>query len=340
MKEFFRNKASEYRGVMIFVEQDGREIHPISFELLGKGRELADKLDVELSAVLLGYKVNNIEELFYHGADKLFLFDHPSLDHFDVVRYKQVLAEFFMEVNPEIFLVGATRLGRSLGPRVAAALEIGLTADCIDLRIDERGDLIQIRPAFSGNILAHIKTKTLPQMATVRYKVMEKIERDPQKSADTIKNVSNILENTGLKILKTESGGEVDIAEANVIVCGGRGLKKPEDFEILKELSNLLGGVIGASRPVVDAGWIGKDHQVGFSGNTVKPHLYLACGVSGAPQHLAGMRAAKIIIAINNDPSAPIFKIADYGIVGDMYKVLPKLIEYIKNEKKVRELNV
>jgi len=330
-------KMGEFKGVMVFAEQEDGKIHPVSYELLGKGRDIADKLGVELSCVLLGFQMKNeVSELIYHGADKIFLYDHPSLENFDVIRYKQNIVNLVKEEKPEIFLLGATHLGRSLGPRIAAALKTGLTADCIDLKMDEEGNLIQIRPAFSGNILAHIKTKTRPQMSTVRYKVMEKRERDPTRKGEIIMKNLEVIEDSGMKILKKEKAGEVNITEANIIVSGGRGLKKPDDFKILRELADLLGGVVGSSRPLVDEGWIKREHQVGFSGNTVKPKLYVACGISGSPQHLAGMRDSDVIVAINTDPSAPIFKVADYGIIGDLYEVVPKLIDEIrKNKNKV-----
>jgi len=327
----------EYKGVMVFAEQKDGKIHPVSYELLGKGRDIADKLGVKLSCVLLGFQMKNeVNELIYQGADKIFLYDHPSLKEFDTIRYKQNIVNLVKEENPEIFLLGATHLGRSLGPRIAVALKTGLTADCIDLKVDEEGNLIQIRPAFSGNILAHIKTKTRPQMSTVRYKVMEKRERDPTRKGEIIMKDAEVIENSGMKILKKEKAGEVNVTEADILVSGGRGLKKPDDFKILRELADFLGGVVGSSRPLVDEGWIGREHQVGFSGNTVKPKLYFACGISGAPQHLAGMRDSDIIVAINTDPSAPIFKVADYGIVGDLYEVVPKLVDVIrKNKNKV-----
>lgn len=324
----------EYKGVMVFAEQEDGKIHPVSHELLGKGRDIADKLGVELSCVLLGFQMKNeVNELICQGADKIFLYDHPSLKEFDVIRYKQNIVNLVKEENPEIFLLGATHLGRSLGPRIAVALKTGLTADCIDLKVDEEGNLIQIRPAFSGNILAHIKTKTRPQMSTVRYKVMERRGRDPTRKGEIIMKDSEVVENSGMNILKKEKAGEVNITEADIIVSGGRGLKKPDDFKILHELADFLGGVVGSSRPLVDEGWIGREHQVGFSGNTVKPKLYFACGISGSPQHLAGMRDSDIIVAINTDPSAPIFKVADYGIVGDLYEVVPKLIDEIRKDK-------
>jgi len=322
---------------MVFAEQDDGKVHPVTYELLGKGRELADKLAAELSGVLLGYQMEEeAEALIYHGADKVFLYDHPSLREFDVVRYKENIVSLVREEKPEIFLIGATHIGRSLGPRIATALETGLTADCVELDLDKEENLVQVRPAFSGNIMAKIKTKTRPQMTTVRYKVMEKRRRDPSRRGKIIKKKVEIIENTGMQIIKKIKSKEVDITEAEVIVSGGRGLRQPEDFKILEELADLLNAVIGSSRPLVDDGWINKEHQVGFSGNTVKPRLYIACGISGAPQHFFGMRDTDVIIAINKDPSAQIFTVADYGIVGDLYEILPALISEIKGEAQRR----
>jgi electron transfer flavoprotein alpha subunit len=320
----------EYKGLMVFAEQRGGRIHPISYELLGKGKEIADRLGVELSSVLLGHQMEEeARELIYYGADKVFLYDHLAFKDFDLINYKHNIARLVREVKPEIFLFGATRLGRSLGPRVAVALDTGLTADCTGLDLDEDGNLIQIRPAFTGNILAHIKTWTRPQMSTIRYKVMQKQTRDTNRRGEIIKKDAELVPSL-LTIKKKEQLSGINIAEADVIVSGGRGLKKAEDFGILAALAELLGGVVGSSRPLVDDGWIGKEHQVGFSGNTVKPKLYVACGISGSPQHLAGMRDSDLIVAINSDPSAPIFKLADYGIVGDLYEVVPKLTNEIK----------
>ena len=321
---------NDYTGLMVFVEQRERRIHPISYELLGKGREIAERLGVELSGVLLGNQMEEgAKELVYYGADKVFLYDHPVLKEFDLLNYKHNVVKLINEVKPEIFLFGATRLGRSLGPRVAAALNTGLAADCTGLDIDDDGNLIQIRPAFTGNILAQIKTATRPQMSTIRYKVMQKKARDSNRKGEVIKKDVEVVPSL-LTIKKKERLREVNIIEADVIVSGGRGLKKPEDFSILAYLAELLGGVVGSSRPLVDEGWITREHQVGFSGNTVKPKLYVACGISGSPQHLAGMRDSDTIVAINTDPSAPIFRVADYGIVGDLYDVVPKLAKEIK----------
>ena len=316
---------SECKGLMVFAEQHDGRIHPVSYELLGKGTEIAGKLGIEVSSVLLGSEMGDeVNELFYYGAEKVYYFDHPTLREFDLLNYKHNLVRLVNEVKPETVLVGATHLGRSLGPRVACALGTGLTADCTALEVGDEGNLVQIRPAFSGNIFAHIRTTTRPQMATVRYKVMQKLDRDTSRTGEVVRKDVDIVDSV-LKIVSKESAGAVNIAEADVVVCGGRGLKSAADFALMEELAAALGGVVGCSRPIVDDGWISKEHQVGFSGNTVKPKLYVAVGVSGSPQHLAGMRDSDVILAINVDPSAPIFKVADYGIVGDLYEVVPKL---------------
>lgn len=316
---------NEYKGLMVFAEQHEGRIHPVSYELLGKGTEIAQKLGIEVSSVLLGSEMGDeINELFYYGAEKVYYFDHPTLLDFDLLNYKHNLVRLVNEVKPETVLVGATHLGRSLGPRVACALSTGLTADCTALEVGEEGNLIQIRPAFSGNIFAHIRTTTRPQMATVRYKVMHKLERDTSRTGEIVRKDADIIDSV-LKIVSRESAGTVNIAEADVVVSGGRGLKCAADFALMEELAAALGGVVGCTRPIVDDGWITKEHQVGFSGNTVKPKLYVAIGVSGSPQHLAGMRDSDVILAVNADPSAPIFKVADYGIVGDLYEVIPRL---------------
>ena len=324
--------------VLVFAEQEDGEIHQVSFELLGKGRELADRLEVQLNAVLLGWQIEDKAlELVYRGADNVFLYDHPSLRDFDVIRYGRNIVKLVRETRPDIFLIGATRIGRTLAPRIAAALRTGLTADCVDLDLDDEGNLIQIRPAFSGNIMAQIRTRTRPQMATVRYRVMRMLERDTRRRGRIIKREVEVIEETGMKIIKKIKADEVNLSDAEVIVSGGRGLKKPEDFRMLQELAEALGGVVGSSRPLVDAGWISKDHQVGFSGNIVKPKVYIACGISGSPQHLFGMRDSDVIIAINKDPTAPIFNVSDYGIVGDIYEVIPLIIRRVKKELRGRE---
>ncbi len=315
----------EYKGLMVFAEQREGKIHPVSYELLGKGTEIAQQLNIEVTAVVLGSKMGDeLNELFYYGAEKVYSFDHPVLADFDLLNYKHNIARLIDEVKPETVLIGATHLGRSLAPRIAAAVNTGLTADCTALEVGDEGNLIQIRPAFSGNIFAHIRTTTRPQMATVRYKVMQKLPRDDSRTGEIVTREPEIIESV-LKIVSKESTGAVNIAEADVIVCGGRGVKTASDFDLLQELADALGGIVGCTRPIVDEGLMPKERQVGFSGNTVKPKLYVAVGLSGSPQHLAGMRDSDMILAINADPSAPIFKLADYGIVGDLYDVVPRL---------------
>lgn len=321
------------KGIIIFAEQHNGKVHPVSFELIGKGLELAEKLQTDVAAVLLGKNVaEGAQELIRYGARRVYVYDHPALNQFDLLNYKHNIVRLVRQVRPEIVLFGATHLGRSLGPRVAAALDTGLTADCTGLEIDKSGSLIQIRPAFSGNIFAHIMTQGFPQMATVRYKVMAARPPDPSRQGEIISQAPDIIPSL-IEISAIENSGAVNLPDAEVIISGGRGLKKAGDFEILDELADLLGGVVGSSRPLVDADWIAKEHQVGFSGNTVKPKVYIALGISGSPQHMAGMRNSDLIIAINADPSAPIFRIADYGIVGDLYEVVPKFITELKRRR-------
>jgi electron transfer flavoprotein alpha subunit len=321
-------------NIMVFCEQREGQVHPISFELLSKSREMADRLGIDLSAVLLGEGINGkTQELIQYGADTVFVYDHPSLREYDPLNYRHSIIELVREQSPEILLFGATNLGRSLAPRVAVAMNTGLTADCIGLEIDEDGNLVQIRPAFTGNILAWIKTSTRPQMATVRYKVLQTGHKDITRKGKVIQRIVQPVPSFFTLINREKLDG-IDIASADIIISGGRGLKKPDDFSLLEELADLVGGVVGSSRPLVDEGWIGREHQVGFSGNTVKPKFYIACGISGSAQHMAGMRGSDVIVAINTDPSAPIFRISDYGIVGDLYEVVPRLTEEIQKRGK------
>lgn len=320
----------EYKGILVFAEQKEGDIHHVSYELLGKARELSREKQMPVYSVILGPSNINVEELIYRGSEKVFYYNNPIFDAHLENLYKVNLVKLIEEIRPEIILIGATSFGRSLAPRLAAALKTGITADCTGLEIDEDGKLIQIRPAFSENILAHIKTKTMPQISTIRYKEFPEAERNVNYKGDIIKKEA-VETDEVVKIIKKIKEKEVDITEADVVVAGGKGIKKPEDFELLRELADLLGGVVGASRDVVDEGYISHDHQVGYSGYRVKPKVYIACGISGAPQHLAGMKDSEKIIAINTDPSAPIFNVADYGIVGDLYEVVPQLINRIKN---------
>lgn len=322
------------RGVLIFAEQRNGIIHKISYELLGIGRKLADEIGCDLAAAVLGPVGMDLQPLIDRGADKVFLIEHSEAfacpDEWVFAKNLIHLAE---TVKPEVFLIGATSLGRSVAPRVAAGLQTGLTADCTDLAVDESKKLIQIRPAFSENILAHILTASLPQMATVRYKEFAEARPAAGRSGEVIKIEACCTRNPALQAISELEASGFDITEAGVVVSGGFGLKSPEDFKLLEELAVLLGGSVGSSRPMVEAGYISREHQVGYSGNRVKPQLYIACGISGAPQHLAGMMDSERIIAINSDPSAPIFKVADIGIVGDLYTVIPQLIARIKASK-------
>jgi len=329
--------TSKYKGVLVFGQQVGGRISPVVYELIGKGRELADKLGEQLDCVVLGSGIEaGARELVSYGVDNVHVFDHPLLSTFNEEIYSKVLYDFVSRHKPSIFLLGATAIGRSLAPRVAAKLQTGLTADCTDLDIDDEGNLVQTRPAFGGNVMATILCSThRPQMATVRYKVMKRAERlDSYTGRTVLEAIGEDTLTARSRVEKTWTEGEgISITEADVIVSGGRGLGGPEGFDLLRELATLLGGAVGASRSAVDEGWIEYRHQVGLSGKTVRPKLYVACGISGSVQHLAGMQTSDVIVAINKDPSAPIFKVADYCIVGDLYEVVPRLIEQIKHGK-------
>lgn len=324
---------SKYSGVLVFAEQRRGLISPIVYELIGKGRALADKLGERLKCILLGNNVKSqAVNLVTYGVDVVYVYDTPVFANFKDDPYTQILTNLIKEIKPSIFLIGATSIGRSIAPRIATALRTGLTADCTELDIDTEGNLVQTRPAFGGNVMATILCPHhRPQMATVRYKVMEKAMRRPKYAGHIIiKHVEGaILDRTNINKTSIETE-KVSITEAQIIVSGGKGLGRPEGFKLLTALADALGGAIGASRLVVDEGWITYKHQVGLSGKTVRPKLYIACGISGAVQHLAGMQTADIIVAINKDPSAPIFNVADYGIVGDLYDVIPELIKCLR----------
>lgn len=324
----------EHKGVLVYGEQKNKKIHPITYELLGKGRELADELGVELYCGLLGPSGIDIQELIYRGADKVYYVEDDEIfNQPDELIYSRNLENLILKINPEICILGATSLGRAIAPRVAAAIGSGLTADCTDLKIDKDKRLIQIRPAFSENILAHIKSENMPQMSTVRYKEFPEARSNLDRKGEIIKIKSLDYKNNGMVFIKELSIQELNITEAEVIISGGAGIKNIEDFKLLEELAELLNGVVAASRPLVEAGFVSKEYQVGYSGNRVKPKIYIACGISGAPQHLAGMKDAETIIAINTDPSAAIFNIADQGIVGDLYEIIPLIINRIKKDK-------
>ncbi len=326
----------EYKGVWIFGEQKRGVVQPVVFELLGKGRELADKLKTDVTCVLLGHNIREkAQELICRGADHVIVVDDPKLEHFLDEPYNKVLVQIIRKYRPAIFLCGATVIGRSLVSRVAVKLHTGLTADCTGLDIDPKeGFLMQTRPAFGGNIMATILSKNhRPQMATVRHKVFKEAEIDTSRKGKIIEETvapSLLTSRTKLLDIVEEIGTTINIAEADFIVSGGRGMKGPENFVILEELAKVLGGSVGSSRAAVDAGWMPYSHQVGQTGKTVCPKIYIACGISGQIQHLVGMQSADIIIAINKDKDAPIFSVATFGIVGDVFEVVPKLTKKFK----------
>ena len=327
---------SAYSDVWVFAEQFDGEIQSITFELLGEGRKLADDLGMNLCAVLLGSGIQDrTQDLISRGADKVYVVDKPELEHFQDEPYSAVLVELINRHKPSVFLCGATTIGRSVVSRVAVSVRCGLTADCTALAIDpETKNLLQTRPAFGGNIMATIEAPdSRPQMSTVRHKVMKEAEVDESRTGEVL------LEDVVAEILKSrtkrlkfvpEEGNTVNIAEADIIVSGGRGLQQPENFAVLEELAEVIGAGVGASRAAVDADWIPYSHQVGQTGKTVCPKLYIACGISGQIQHLAGMSSADVIVAINKDPDAPIFDVATYGIVGDVLEIVPKLTAEFK----------
>ena len=331
------NKA-DFNGVWVFAEQREGQLQKVSLELLGEGRKIADKLGSKLTALLIGNKVQNlVEDLSRHGADEVLVVDAPELEHYTTDGYTKAICELANAKKPNIIFIGATFIGRDLGPRVATRLETGLTADCTSLDVDvESGDLLATRPAFGGNLMATIVCPDhRPQMATVRPGVFEKLplgENDATVENVEIKFNSNDIRTKIVEIIK-EHKDIVDISEANVLVAGGRGIGSEENFKMLKELAEVMNGSIAASRAAVEKGWVDKDYQVGQTGKTVRPNIYVACGISGAIQHAAGMQDSDMIIAINKDANAPIMKIADYAIVGDVNKVVPEFIAQLKAMK-------
>jgi len=326
---------SAYRGVWVFAEQRDGELNKVALQLLGCGRELADALGHELCAVLLGHDIGDAARtLISYGADRVYVIDHEELGHYRTATYTHVISNLVAERKPNIVLYGATHIGRDLAPRIARRLDVGLTADCTELTIHEEDGvklLHQTRPAFGGNIMATIVCyRTRPQMSTVRPGIMKELEPDEGRTGEIV-NVEPDL--TGLrelvKIIRVvkEAKHTVNIEEAPILVSGGRGMAGKENFRILEELAEVIGGEIAGSRMAVDSGWLPQERQVGQTGKTVRPDLYIACGISGSIQHRAGMQNSKIIVAINKDPDAPIFKIAHYGIVGDLFEIVPMLTE-------------
>ncbi len=326
---------SAFKGVWVFAEQHKGGIASVALELLGEGRKLADKRKTKLSAVFIGHAIKaKARELIAHGADLVYVVDDPALKDFNDDSYSAVLTTLATLHKPEIILAGATAIGRSFIPKVAAKLYAGLTADCTMLDIDpETGNLHQTRPAFGGNIMATIVSPNhRPQMATVRHKVMKKATPDASRQGEIIDVKFTTAGDMRTKVIKTveELTETVNICEADIIVAGGRGMGSAKNFQLLEELAKTLGGAVGATRGAVDEGWIAYSHQVGQTGKTVCPKLYIAAGISGAIQHLAGMQSSDVIVAINKDPDAPIFSVATYGIVGDVNEVLPVMIKKFK----------
>ena len=339
----------EYKGVAIFAQQVDNKLSSIAFELIGKAHELAADLGTEVTAVVLGSGIANLaDELGEYGADKVVVIDNKELETYRTEPYAQALAAYINEYKPEIMLVGATAIGRDLGPTVSARVATGLTADCTSLEIGDfplqpregqeqkHNQLLMTRPAFGGNTIATIACPdNRPQMATVRPGVMQKLDKVAGRKAEVINFNPEIKENNRfveiLNIVKNVAT-TVDIMDAKILVSGGRGVGSAENFKLLDDLAEVLGGTVSCSRAVVDAGWKPKDLQVGQTGKTVRPNVYFAIGISGAIQHTAGMEESDIIIAINKDETAPIFDVADYGIVGDLNKILPALTEALKAE--------
>ena len=350
------NNLEAYKGVFVFAQQVDNVISNIAFELIGKGKELAKDLGVEVTAVLVGSDVKGLaDQLAEYGADKVIVVDDPELKEYRTEPYTHAIASVIEEFKPEIFLIGATAIGRDLGPRVCARIHTGLTADCTKLDIGDfpmnpvpgretkHNQLLMTRPAFGGNTIATIACPDFrPQMATVRPGVMQKAPKEAGKKAVVTEFNPGFTKNNKyvdiLEVVKAVSN-TVDIMDAKILVSGGRGVGSPENFKILDDLAEAIGGTVSCSRAVVDAGWKPKDLQVGQTGKTVRPNVYFAIGISGAIQHLAGMEESDIIVAINKDESAPIFDVADYGIVGDLNKIVPMLTEKIKEAKAAAKNN-
>jgi electron transfer flavoprotein alpha subunit len=333
---------TDYKGVFVFAQQVDNKISSVSYELVGEAKRLAGVLGSDVTAVLLGYKLDGLaERLVKYGADKIIVVDDPALETYMTDPYVTALHAVIEAKKPEIVLYGATAIGRDLAPRVSARVHTGLTADCTKLEIDTvTKDLRMTRPAFGGNIMATIVcSEHRPQMATVRPGVMQRLDINENARANieqfAIKDLDKSVKVEILEVVK-KTATKMDIQDAKILVSGGRGMGGPENFKMLEELAALFGGTYSSSRAAVDSGWVEKDRQVGQTGKTVRPNVYFACGISGAIQHLAGMEESDIIIAINKDPDAPIFSVADYGVVGDVFKILPLFTQELKKELAIK----
>ena len=326
---------SDRKGIWVFAEQRRGTLTPVSLELLGKAQELAGRLNQEVSALLVGVDVSGIAEtLIKHGADNVYLVQHETLKDYRTIAYTKVFEELINKHRPNILLLGATHIGRDLAPRVSRRVGAGLTADCTELTIDpEEGILLQTRPAFGGNVMATIASRySRPQMATVRPGVME-AQPKPGSKGKVIHHAFSIPEDEiGSRVLETvrEEKRGVNLSDAKVIVAGGRGVGDAEGFKLLENMAAVMGGELAGTRVAVEEGWVPGDRQVGQTGQSVRPELYIACGISGAIQHRAGMMNARFIIAINKDPRAPIFQVADWGIVGDFHEVVPEMVRQLR----------
>lgn len=336
-EEIIEIDKSLWKGIAVYVDHVEGEIHPVTLELIGKAKELASKINHPVYCVFMGENIKDKgQELLHYGVDEVFIYDNPELKDFRIEPYTAVFEDFINKVKPTAILVGATTIGRSLAPRVAARFRTGLTADCTILDIKENTDLVQIRPAFGGNIMAQIVTpNNRPQLATVRYKVMSAPKRNPEATGKiTVCDISKDKLISNIRVLNViPKEKEIGISDAEVIVAVGRALKSEKDMAMIKELAELLNGELAVTRPLIEAGWADAKRQVGLSGRTVRPKLIIACGISGAVQFTAGMNNSDYIFAINMDEKAPIFKVAHYGVVGDIYEIIPQLIEQIKLSK-------
>ena len=325
---------SAWRGVAVFAEKRGEDIHPVTLELLGKAEELAKVTGDPVYAVLIGSNVKTLaDELLHYGADSVFVYDDPVFEQFIVSPYAAAFYEYIQKIKPSSILVGATSIGRSLAPKVAARCDAGLTADCTILEMKKNTDLVQIRPAFGGNIMAQIVTpNTRPQFCTARYKIFSAPERSEEAKGKVVEMpITADMRTNRTQVLKLEDKPkEVDISEADVIVACGRGFSKQSDLALASELANLLHAQMACTRPVIESGWMNPKRQIGLSGRTVKPKLLIALGISGSVQFAAGMKNSEKIVAINSDPDAAILEISHVGLVGDLYEIVPKLIERIK----------
>ena len=330
---------SQWKGIAVYVDHIDGVIHPVTYELIGKARELALKVNHPVYAIMMGSDISEqCQELLHYSVDKVFAYDNKQLDRFKIEPYTAVFEDFVKNMKPTAILMGATPVGRQLAPRLAARVGTGLTADCTILDINENTDLVQIRPAFGGNIMAQILTPNhRPQMATVRYKVMDAPERNHEKSGEIIQcEIAPDKLHSSIEVLDIIAKEKEQFIEASeVLVVAGRGIRKEEDLQLVTELADLLGGQIACTRPVMEAGWLEAKRQVGLSGRTVRPKLIITVGVSGSVQFAAGMNNSEQIIAINKDENAPIFKVAHYGLVGDLYEIVPELINKIKLSKAV-----